>query len=232
MSGQILFISAIDTGCGKSLVTGSLARFLLLKGKKVITQKLVQTGCTGFSEDIQTHREIMESPGFPEDTQGLTCPYIFSFPASPHLASHLEQKIIDPSFLSQTTRILAQRYEIVLLEGVGGLMVPLTAQTTVLDYVAGEGYPLLLVTCGRLGSINHTLLSLHACKEAGIEVTALVYNRFPGVDERIARDTYFYFSQVLTKLYPKAVLVDFPLQDGGHPEQDFWEEFYVRRQAK
>ena len=87
-----LCICGIDTNIGKSVVTGLMARFLHEQGHKVITQKPVQTGCDGQSEDILTHRRLMETGWLEEDEQRLTCPYNFSFPGSPHLAAKLEAK--------------------------------------------------------------------------------------------------------------------------------------------
>ena len=80
-----LCICGIDTNIGKSVVTGLMARFLHEQGHKVITQKPVQTGCDGQSEDILTHRRLMETGWLEEDEQRLTCPYNFSFPGSPPL---------------------------------------------------------------------------------------------------------------------------------------------------
>lgn len=231
MSGKIFFISAIDTHCGKSVVTGVLALYLGQKGHKVITQKLVQTGCMGFPDDIDTHRSIMQSPRLPEDTDGLTCPYLFTFPASPHFAAQLEHTTIDTARIRDATHILAHRFEFVLLEGVGGLMVPLTNHTKVLDYVAGEKYPLLLVTSGRLGSINHTLLSLHACRQAGVEVAGVVYNRYPPENPIITQNTFEYLKHALGGLYPQAVMIDFPVWVAGQTGEDgleCWDEFYER----
>lgn len=71
---------------------------------------------------------------------------------------------------------MAERFEIVLLEGAGGLMVPLTTSLLTIDYVAQHQFPVILVTSGRLGSINHTLLSLEALKSRGLKLKALVYN--------------------------------------------------------
>ena len=83
MKSNIYFISGIDTDIGKSIAVGMMARFLHHTGKHVITLKLVQTGNTGFSEDIARHREIMGSGLFPEDMEHVTAPEIYTFPASP-----------------------------------------------------------------------------------------------------------------------------------------------------
>lgn len=176
MSGQIYFVSGIDTEIGKTYATGFLAKLWTEQGKKVITQKLIQTGNADISEDIQKHREIMGQGWFQEDHDKLTMPEIFSYPASPHLATRLDNREIDFQKIENATQTLAERFEIVLLEGAGGLMVPLTTSLLTIDYVAQHQFPVILVTSGRLGSINHTLLSLEALKSRGLKLKALVYN--------------------------------------------------------
>ena len=88
-------ITGIDTGVGKTLITGLFARHLRAAGHSVITQKLVQTGCAGMSEDILLHRRLMGIDLTDADRQGITCPYVFALPASPHLAASAEGRVID-----------------------------------------------------------------------------------------------------------------------------------------
>lgn len=189
MRGQVLAISGIDTGIGKTIATGLLARRFAEAGVRTITQKIAQTGCEGASEDIATHRELMGIELQEADRDGTTCPYIFRFPASPHLAAAVEGREIDFMAIRRSTFKLQLRYDLVLLEGVGGLLVPLTPELLLADYVRDAGYGLVLVTSPRLGSINHTLLSLEACASRGIPVRAVIYNRYFEADERIAADT-------------------------------------------
>ncbi|MFI8038104.1 dethiobiotin synthase, partial [Acinetobacter baumannii] len=193
MSGQIYFVSGIDTEIGKTYATGFLAKLWTEQGKKVITQKLIQTGNADISEDIQKHREIMGQGWFQEDHDKLTMPEIFSYPASPHLATRLDNREIDFQKIENATQTLAERFEIVLLEGAGGLMVPLTTSLLTIDYVAQHQFPVILVTSGRLGSINHTLLSLEALKSRGLKLKALVYNlKDESKDPLISQDTSNY----------------------------------------
>ena len=198
MKGKVLFISGIDTNIGKTYATGILARALAEKGKTVITQKMIQTGCTEISEDTE------------EDKAGLTCPYIFTYPSSPHMAAERDGRTIDLSTITEATRKLQEKYEYVLLEGAGGLMVPNDFNSLTIDYVKEQNYPVLLVTSGKLGSINHTLLSLFACKQYGVEVKALVYNLYPETDKLIADNTMEYLTQYLEKEFPGTAFICLP----------------------
>ena len=189
MKGTVVAISGIDTGVGKTVVTGLLGKALLQAGKTVITQKIVQTGCEGIATDIEEHRRLMGIALQEVDHAGLTAPYLFRYPASPHLAAHLEQVLFDVLHVRRATFALQKKYEIVLLEGVGGLLVPLAPDLLFADYIAQAGYSLVLVTTPRLGSINHTLLSIEAIVKRSIPLKAVIYNLFGDVDELIANDT-------------------------------------------
>ncbi|WPD24982.1 MAG: dethiobiotin synthase [Candidatus Electrothrix scaldis] len=169
-------VCGIDTGVGKTMVTGLLARHLMDQGKVVITQKPVQTGCKDRPEDILLHRKIMGTGWLSPDEQGLTCSYCFPLPASPHLAAERAGAEIDPAQLDAATGTLAGQVDQLIIEAAGGLMVPLTRELMLLDYLQSCSFPLILVTSPRLGSINHTLLCLEAIKNRGMELLGMVYN--------------------------------------------------------
>ncbi len=212
MSGTVLAVAGIDTGIGKTYVTGLLAKALLQQGKKVMTQKIVQTGCEGIAEDILEHRRLMGIGVQDADREGLTCPSVFRYPASPHLAAALEGTRIDLNHIRSSTLALQQRYDLVLLEGVGGLLVPLTPDLLFADYIRDAGYGLLLVTSPRLGSINHTLLSIEACVHRGIVIKGVIYNCFEKSEKLIADDTREVILHYLAKAGFMAPLID--LRDG------------------
>ncbi|ENX61342.1 MULTISPECIES: dethiobiotin synthase [Acinetobacter] len=209
MSTTIYFVSGIDTEIGKTYATGYLAKLWTEQGQRVITQKLVQTGNVDISEDIEKHREIMGSGWFKEDHEKLTMPEIFTYPASPHLATRLDGRDLDFAKIEAATKELAQRFEVVLLEGAGGLMVPLTTELLTIDYIAQHQFPVILVTSGRLGSINHTLLSLEALKQRGLSLHALVYNlKDESKDPLISKDTADYLKAYLAKHFPDAQWIE------------------------
>ena len=211
MKNGIYFISGIDTDTGKSYCTAWLARRLAESGKRVITQKFIQTGNVGHSEDIDLHRRIMGSGYLPEDREGLTMPEIFSYPCSPHLAARIDRRPIDFQKIEQATDELARRYDIVLVEGAGGLMVPLTEEYLTIDYIADHRYPLLFVTSGRLGSINHTLLALEAIRQRSISLHTVLYNLYPTVEDKtIQEDTMHYIHTYLQKHFPDTRMLEVP----------------------
>lgn len=202
----IYFITGIDTNVGKTAATGILARELLNKGVNVITQKMIQTGCTNESEDIVEHRRIMNIPLQEADINFDTCPYIFTYPCSPHLAARIDNREIDVTKINEATERLANQYDVVLLEGAGGVMVPVTEDYLTIDYMADMNYPVILVTSGKLGSINHTLLSLEMIRQRGLDLAMLVYNLYPKADAVIEKDTLNYLRNYLANYYPKAEL--------------------------
>lgn len=201
----VYFVSGIDTDIGKTVATGVLAKQLLQQGKSVITQKPVQTGCRDIAEDIAIHRKIMGISMQEADKQKLTMPEIFSYPASPHLAARLDGRALDLDKICTATQELAAQYEIVLVEGAGGLMVPLTEDLLTIDYIQQQAYPVVLVTSGRLGSINHTLLSFAALKQYGIRLHSLVFNHIhDSSDKCVAQDSLNYLQCRLKDSFPEA----------------------------
>ncbi|NLZ17067.1 MAG: ATP-dependent dethiobiotin synthetase BioD [Desulfobulbaceae bacterium] len=182
-------VAGIDTGVGKSYCAGLLARYLLSRSESVSTMKLVQTGCSGIAEDILLHRRLMAVPLTEEDQQGSSNPYVFKLPASPHLAATLEGKAIVEEKLNEAVAVMQARYQWLVLEGAGGLLVPLNSELLLLDYLAGHGWPLVLVSSPRLGSINHTRLSLEAIRSRGMQLLGLVYNLHGSHDPDMVRDT-------------------------------------------
>ncbi len=219
MNGSIWLVSGIDTEIGKSIATGMLARALAARGGNVATQKLVQTGSHGVSPDIEVHRRLMQTGPLAEDDAGLTCSEVFEFPASPHLAAELEHRVVDIGRVDRITAMLAERYDHVLLEGAGGLMVPLTRGLSTLDFAVARRYPVVLVTSGRLGSLNHTLLSLEAVKNHGAQLAGMIFNRGDAADPVIERDTREWLLAELAKEWPGAWFADLPRVDFLHPER-------------
>ena len=204
------FITGIDTDIGKTYATAMLAKTLQASGKTVITAKLAQTGCQGISEDIKLHRKIMGIDLLAEDIASLTCPYIFDMPASPHLAARSQGKTIDPQVIINSINQLQQSYDVVLVEGVGGLLVPLNDKVLSIDIVASQNWPMIIVSSPRLGSINHTLLTLEAAHNRNCKVAGIIYNMHQQSTPAITEDTKKVILAYLKKYNGNAALVELP----------------------
>jgi len=204
---SVIFITGIDTGVGKTYVTGLLAHYLKTRGISVITSKIVQTGCQGISEDIILHRKLMREELTVFDQQGITCPYVLQYPASPHLAACRENKIIIADVIDQATEALCKNFSLILMEGVGGIYVPLTNTYTVLDFLKIRHYPCLVVTSPKLGSINHTLLTLETLRTNNIPILGLCYSLAIPAPPEIIADTQC----LLQSRYPEIPFVVIPV---------------------
>ena len=230
---SVLFISGIDTDIGKTYATGMIAKALMQQGINVMTQKLVQTGVAinpnsgemGIADDIITHRQLMGISLQPCDSDYTTCPYRYQKPASPHLSVKLAGQILNPEVITKATQSLQAKYDVVLLEGAGGLLVPMTEQLLTLDYIATQGYPVILVISGRLGSINHTLLSLDAIKARGLTIHSVIYNHIHddtvhanvNTDTEITNSTIDFLQHYLKQNYPNTQWLQLPQQNKNEP---------------
>lgn len=172
-----LFITGTDTGVGKTFVTGGLAALLSARGRRVGVMKPVETGC-----------EVRDHALYPADAERLrrssgtalpvdvVCPYRFPPPVAPEVAAAIAGVRIDPAEILAGYRRIAGAHEITLVEGAGGLLVPLAARYTFADLARDLGLPLLVVVGSRLGAINHTLLTLHCAGSVGLAIRGYILN--------------------------------------------------------
>ena len=214
---KALFITGIGTDVGKSYATGWLAKEIAATGKSVITQKLIQTGNRDVSEDIEIHRRIMGIPMQSVDLCRVTAPIILSYPASPHLAAKIDGIELDYGVASAATDTLLNKYDHVLIEGAGGLMVPLKERYLTIDYITGHKLPTVVVTNGRLGSISDTLLTLSALAAAGADVFAVIYNPYFDKDKTIADETLGYLAAYVQEKFPDTLFLSMPADRSGRP---------------
>ena len=172
-----IFVTGTDTGIGKTVVTGLLAKFLDDQGYKVVTQKWVETGTEGFSKDVSLHLKLLG-----RDKKDLKnylndiSPYTFKFPSSPHLGSSLEKKKINIEKIKVSFKSLTKAFDFVIVEGVGGALVPLNKKKLVIDLAKELNLAALIVVGNKLGAINHTLLTIEALRARKIKIIGIVFN--------------------------------------------------------
>ena len=182
-----LFITGTDTGVGKTILAGAITAALHAQGVDVRALKPVITGLedTGPAD----HEVLAQAAGcLPEEVAVIS----YDPPVSPHLAGELAERPIVPDALEDAIAERATGGDVVVVEGVGGLLVPLTDSYDVRALAGALGLPLLIAARPGLGTINHTLLTLEVARAAGLKVTAVVLTPWPqepGEIERSNRDT-------------------------------------------
>lgn len=173
-----LFITGTNTGVGKTVVTCHAARALRAAGSRVGVYK---PACSGAERDpagelvFDDVRQLSAAVdnAFPED---WICPQRFSAPLAPPSSARLEDRAVDPELLRSGAFRWQEEVDLLLVEGVGGLLCPLTESETVADLAGDLGLPLLVVASLELGTINHTLLTLEVARARGLAVAAVVMN--------------------------------------------------------
>jgi dethiobiotin synthetase len=173
-----LFVTATDTGVGKTYVAALIARALRDTGRKVGAYKPVCSGAelredgTAGWDDVDT---LTAAIGGQFDSQRV-CPLRFQAPLAPNVAARREGAQIDFERLCDGSRWWQGRVEILLVEGVGGLLCPLTDRETIADLAVALKYPLLVVARLGLGTINHTLLTVEAARSRGLDICGVLLN--------------------------------------------------------
>lgn len=175
------WVVGTDTDVGKTFVTTLFLRELQKNGHAVTPYKPVQTGLVADTEQghYQDTSSYKDYSLYSLDNDSLST-YSFPIAASPHYAAELAGQQIDENLLLQTIEHLKTKFETVICEGAGGLYVPLHSSTTrtLLDVVEQSELPVVLVASTKLGTINHTLLSIEALHARGISVQGIVFNQF------------------------------------------------------
>ncbi len=184
-----LFVTGTGTGVGKTILSAALLAAAAAAGEPVRAHKPVVTGLDDPPGEWPPDHELLAraTGQVPEEV----APERYGPAVSPHLAAALAGRRLDPALLLAAARAAGQRHTLVV-EGVGGLLVPLTDDYTVRDLAAALGLPLLVAAPPGLGTINHTLLTLHSARAAGLEVRAVVLTPWPAepsVVERSNRET-------------------------------------------
>lgn len=214
-SGLQAFVSATDTEIGKTFVTCALASALCDRGMHVGVFKPVASG--GY-EDARLLKQASKCPAAIAEIN----PVNFKPPIAPWTAARREGRRISIPKIQQTYRHMKQSSEVLLVEGAGGLMVPLSAKFMMIDLIARLGAPVVLVTSTKLGTLNHTLMSVECLRRRKIPVAGLVLNSSqPGPRRKIGKVIDQTNKDQLKKLTGLPLLADLPFINQKYP--DCWE---------
>jgi dethiobiotin synthetase len=183
-----IFIAGTDTGVGKTMVSALLLNFLRGQGIHAGYQKWVSTGDADSAADLDFCRRTAGPEEEPAPLE-FQSPYRFAFPASPHFAAEREGRAIEVGKILSAYEEMAFRYQCLLVEGVGGVLVPLRRDLLLADLLAGMQLPVLVVARTGLGTLNHTFLTLEALRARRIEILGVVFSDGQeAADEKIAAD--------------------------------------------
>jgi dethiobiotin synthetase len=185
-SPQGIFITATDTGIGKTLVTSALVVRLTQWGIDVGVMKPIETGVSR-SAKAQSDGARLRRVAGSHDPMAEVCPYVFRLPVAPLSAAWTERKTIRVATIIRAFRALRQKHALVMVEGVGGVHVPITSSLDVSDLIHQMKLPAIVVGHSGLGGINHALLTLHALRRRMIPIVALVLNQRRPVQTKTAR---------------------------------------------
>ncbi|HKY03005.1 MAG TPA: dethiobiotin synthase [Burkholderiales bacterium] len=177
-----VFVTGTDTGIGKTLVACALLHAYRRAGLSAVGMKPVAAGCDaeGRNEDV----EALRAASGVDVTMKLTCPYLLKDAVAPHIAAQREDRRIALQTTLDCFRELAGQAEAVVIEGVGGFLVPLNERENAGDLAVALGLPVVLVVGLRLGCLNHALLTQEAVESRGLRMAGWVANR---IDPHMAR---------------------------------------------
>ncbi len=175
-----LFVTATDTGVGKTEVACALVAAARASGLDAVGMKPAQSGASpGEASDAD---RLHAASGAVEPLEAL-CPYSFSAPLAPAVAARAEGREVSFPRLVEAARALAARHAAVVVEGAGGLLVPLTERETFADLAVALALPVVVVARAGLGTVNHTALTVEALRGRGLVVAAIVLNRTAPADD-------------------------------------------------
>lgn len=175
-----IFIVGTDTDVGKSVVTAGLVYMLRKAGYNACSFKAVQSGGVFkqgrlISEDTHLVQKICDL----KENQELMNPYCLETPVSPHLAARLEKVTIQREHLLEAYQRLAEKYDYIVAEGAGGLVVPLIENDYMIyDLIRDLNLPVLIIGRAKVGTINHTTLTVEFAKKLGLDLRGIILNRY------------------------------------------------------
>ena len=187
-----VFVTGTDTEVGKSVVAASICAALAARGERVAAFKPVVTGLDEEAGEFGRDHELLAGAASAGQTPADVTPHVFGPAVSPHLAAELAGITLEPRELVEAARGQAGDETVLVCEGVGGLLVPITPGYLVRDLAIDLALPVIIAARPGLGTINHTLLTVDAARAGGLTVAAVVMTPWPDEPtpmERSNRDT-------------------------------------------
>lgn len=220
-----LFITGTDTGVGKTLIAGAIAKILDDKGLKVGVFKPIATGCKHSWEGLTSNdTEFLAYCANSDLPLSTITPVGYSTPAAPVVSAARDGPAIDFDRIATTYKDICQNSNIVIIEGIGGVRVPLTEEFDLLDLAVEFAMPIVIVARPNLGTINHTLMTIDCVRAAELKIAGVVINGYKATESIIAEDTA---PEVIAKCSGADILSVVPFDDTVDIEEPNLGEFIV-----
>jgi dethiobiotin synthetase len=174
-----IFVTGTDTGVGKTIVAATLARLLRLKGIDVGVMKPATSGCRREGGRLVSDDALLLCRAAGCQCDDDLAPYLLTEPLAPSEAARIDGVRIDAGHIRACYDRIASRHDFVIVEGAGGLMVPLADDVMTTDLIGLLGLPLVVVARPNLGTVNHTLLTCFGARQLGLKVAGVIVNNFP-----------------------------------------------------
>jgi dethiobiotin synthetase len=185
-----LLITGTDTGIGKTVVAGAIARWFHLQGKRVAVLKPCGSGCVRRREGLVSEdAEFLAHCADARHPLDLICPQRYAEPLAPAVAADRAKQPLDWEAINRSITLMSRDSDVMIVEGVGGILVPMDEKYTFLDVVDWMKLPAVVVARPALGTINHTLLTLSALRSRDIKIAGVVINRYPTDTPSTAEET-------------------------------------------
>jgi dethiobiotin synthetase len=213
------FVTGIDTGVGKTIITAALIKSAHILGFKACGIKPIETGCKREEFKVQSSKFKVKDMLIPADgtflreitgtgeSIDLITPVRFENPLAPFPASEIEDKPIDLDKIKTAYKELSNKYDIIIVEGIGGLLVPIKREYFVIDLAKDFGLPIIVVSKPGLGTINHTMLTVNYAIKEGLTVAGIVINYCQPPERTLAENTN---PDIIRRLSPVPVIGIFP----------------------
>jgi dethiobiotin synthetase len=230
-----LFVTGTDTGVGKTLIAGAIARILTDKGLKVGVFKPIATGCkrspvrrsaseVGWDGLISDDTEFLSWCANSDLSLSTITPVGYHTPAAPIVSAACDGSAIDFDRIAAAYKDICQNSDIVIVEGIGGVRVPLTEEFDLLDLAVEFALPAVIVARPNLGTINHTLMTIDCVRAAKLKIAGVVVNGYNATESTTAEDTA---AETIAKCSDTDILSVVPFDETVNIEEPNLGEFIV-----
>ena len=206
------FITGTDTGVGKTIIAGAVIKVMQYFGLRTCAMKPIESGCGKDGSILIPHDgAFLRQAAQMDDPLRLVTPCCYEHPLAPFAAAEIEGREMDIDAIRKAFSTLSLSYEAIVVEGIGGIMVPLRRDYYLVDLAKEFALPLLIVARPGLGTINHTMLTVNYALESGFEIAGIIINYSRPPDYSLAEKTN---SRVLEEICPVPVIGTFPYLEG------------------